>query len=86
MTLNSVYSSKHARSRATRVSMSSQENIVAHPLDTFETDGIHGITVTREVSVTYETYDAPFVHASLVGLAQGEIANPWLARRRYSAR
>ena len=41
-----------------------------------------GITVTREVHVTsIQTNDLPFVHAALVGLVQGEIANPKLAQR-----
>lgn len=40
-----------------------------------------GITVTREVQVSSERADAPFVHAALVGLVQGEMANPRLARR-----
>lgn len=38
------------------------------------------IQVTREVSVTYQPNDVPFVHAALVGLIQGEIANPRLVR------
>ena len=63
------------------MSMSSQENIVPHLPNQYEMDHSQGITVTREVSVTYQTYDAPFVHASLVGLVQGEIANPQLVRR-----
>lgn len=40
-----------------------------------------GIRVIREVEVTYQPADAPFVHAALVGLIQGEIANPKLAQR-----
>ncbi|GIZ39126.1 hypothetical protein CKM354_000251700 [Cercospora kikuchii] len=41
----------------------------------------HGaITVTTEVEVTYEKMEAPFVHAALVGLIQGEIMNPRLRR------
>ena len=44
-------------------------------------EGGDGITVTREVQVRYEKADAPFVHAALVGLVQGEMANPRLARR-----
>lgn len=40
-----------------------------------------GITRTTEVSVTYESSDKPFVHAALVGLVQGEIQNPGIARR-----
>ncbi|GAB7359185.1 hypothetical protein MBLNU230_g5252t1 [Neophaeotheca triangularis] len=40
-----------------------------------------GITRTMEVSVTYESSNAPFVHAALVGLVQGEIQNPGIARR-----
>lgn len=41
-----------------------------------------GITVTREVSVTYQPSNAPFVHAALVGLVQGEIGNPHLAHEQ----
>jgi hypothetical protein len=81
VTLNSAYSSKRARSRGAPISVSSQENIVPHLPDQYEMDHPHGITVTREVSVTYQTHDAPFVHASLVGLVQGEIANPQLVQR-----
>lgn len=40
-----------------------------------------GITVTKEVEVTYQPSDVQFVHAALVGLVQGEIANPKLAAR-----
>lgn len=38
------------------------------------------ISVTREVRISYEAQDAPFIHAALVGLIQGEIQNPALAR------
>jgi hypothetical protein len=81
ITLNSAYSIKGARSRAAPMSISSQENIVPHLPDQYEMDHKQGITVTREVSVTYQTHDTPFVHASLVGLVQGEIANPQLVQR-----
>ena len=41
----------------------------------------HGaITVTTEVEVTYEKMEAPFLHAALVGLIQGEMMNPRLRR------
>ena len=40
-----------------------------------------GIMVTSEVSITYESSDSPYVHAALVGLVQGEIANPGLVQR-----
>ncbi|KAF2172908.1 hypothetical protein M409DRAFT_16863 [Zasmidium cellare ATCC 36951] len=59
-------------------STSSLDNIV-HYDDTAGVDSA-GIVVTREVQVSYETKDAPNVHAALVGLLQGEIANPRLAR------
>lgn len=39
------------------------------------------ITVTREVTVEYEPSDAPFVHAALVGLVQGQIAKPRMVPR-----
>ncbi|KAK4507021.1 hypothetical protein PRZ48_000755 [Zasmidium cellare] len=59
-------------------STSSLDNIV-HYDDTAGVDSA-GIVVTREVQVSYETKDAPNVHAALVGLLQGEIANPRLVR------
>ncbi|CAJ2508491.1 Uu.00g135170.m01.CDS01 [Anthostomella pinea] len=43
--------------------------------------GNNGITVTTEVSVTFQPTDMPYVHAALVGLVQGEIANPRQAQR-----
>lgn len=81
VTLNSAHSIKRARSRAVPTSMSSQENIVPYLPDQYEMDHPQGITVTKEVSVTYQPHDTPFIHASLVGLVQGEIANPQLVQR-----
>ncbi len=51
------------------------------PRQLYELTAVPAIQVTREVSVSYESSDAPFVHAALVGLIQGEIANPHLVRR-----
>ncbi|KAK3673982.1 hypothetical protein LTR78_006184 [Recurvomyces mirabilis] len=58
----------------------SQENIVPQhhiPLHDLEPSGI---VVTSEVSITYESSNSPYVHAALVGLVQGEIANPGLVQ------
>ena len=78
---HSAFSTK-GTSRIVPASISSQENIMPRmPHDLYEMDEPSGITVTREVSVTYQAYDVPFVHASLVGLLQREIANPPLAQR-----
>ena len=52
-----------------------------HQMQRYEMDSPYGIHVTTEVSVTYEPSNAPFVHAALVGLIQGEIANPRLVQR-----
>ena len=62
------------------MSISSQENIVPH-LPEYEMEETHGITVVREVSVTYQPMNAPFVHAALVGLVEGEIADSQSVRR-----
>ena len=81
VTLNSFFSKKAgARSNGMYLSNSSQENIVPAPIQEPEPEP-DGITVTREVSVSYQPSNVPFVHASLVGLIQGEIANPRLVRR-----
>lgn len=78
-TFNSVFSKGRARANLSRVD--SEEHIIElqskeHPT---ETEG-PGIQVTREVTVTYQPSDQAYVHAALVGLIQGEIANPRLAR------
>jgi len=39
------------------------------------------ISRTVEVQVSYESANAPVVHAALVGLLQGEMMNPELVRR-----
>ena len=75
----STSSKKLARSTLSRVD--SQENIIEPQASQYPSVIEMGIQVTHEVSVTYETSDAPFVHAALVGLVQGEIANPRRARR-----
>lgn len=46
--------------------------------DVREVDGV--ITVTTEVEISYQSMEKPFVHASIVGLIQGEIANPRLRK------
>ena len=73
--LSSAFSTKGMSSRAAAMSISSQENIVPRVLE-YEMEDTHGITVVREVSVTYQPINAPFVHAALVGLVEGEIADP----------
>ncbi|KAK5679961.1 hypothetical protein LTS10_007909 [Elasticomyces elasticus] len=79
-TLGSFMSSKKGpRSNLARVD--SEEEIM--PQDSFQMQEVHGgaINVTREVTVTYENTNQPFVHAALVGLIEGEIANPKLVQR-----
>lgn len=68
-----------AGSRLKALSTSSEENMVPHSSQVFYMEQPR-ITVTREVTVTYQPSDVQFVHAALVGLVQGEIANPKLAR------
>ncbi|KAK3686623.1 hypothetical protein LTR37_019645 [Vermiconidia calcicola] len=73
----SAFSKKGMRT-TTHHSLSSQDNIMPyHP----HYEMADGITVTREVTVEYEPSDAPFVHAALVGLVQGQIAKPRVAQR-----
>ncbi|KAK4958022.1 hypothetical protein LTR10_004447 [Elasticomyces elasticus] len=79
-TFGSFMSSKKGpRSNLARVD--SEEEIM--PQDSFQMQEVHGgaINVTREVMVTYENTNQPFVHAALVGLIEGEIANPKLVQR-----
>ncbi|KAK4892412.1 hypothetical protein LTR27_009068 [Elasticomyces elasticus] len=79
-TFGSFMSSKKGpRSNLARVD--SEEEIM--PQDSFQMQEVHGgaINVTREVTVTYENTNQPFVHAALVGLIEGEIANPKLVQR-----
>ena len=78
--LSSAFSVKGLSSGAAAMSISSQENIVPH-LPEYEMEETHGITVVREVSVTYQPMNAPFVHAALVGLVEGEIADSQSVRR-----
>lgn len=82
-TIGSVFSKKGVRTNLARVD--SEENIIQSPQGHHNSMRLPeledpGITVMTEVSVTYQTSDMPFVHAALVGLVQGEIANPRLAR------
>ncbi|KAK5162881.1 uncharacterized protein LTR77_011138 [Saxophila tyrrhenica] len=82
VTTGSVFSKKkYRRGSKTHFSISSEENMVPqqqHELPALPGNGIH---VTRDIEVTYQPSDAPHVHAALVGLLQGEIANPKLVRR-----
>lgn len=79
--MGSVFSRKSARSTAKEFSTSSEENIFQHTHAMDTADGEPGIVVTTEVSVTYQPFEVDFVHAALVGLVQGEIANPHLVQR-----
>ncbi|CAK4033832.1 Hypothetical predicted protein [Lecanosticta acicola] len=59
-------------------SISSQAEIVS-----WDAESPTEITVITEVEVSYEPYESgnvPWVHAALIGLVQGEIANPKLVR------
>lgn len=80
-TYGSVFSKKSkSRARTMAMSTSSEENIVPHDSQIFAMEPT-GIMVTHEVSVSYQPSDVQFVHAALVGLVQGEIANPKLVPR-----
>jgi len=78
-TFGSFIAKKGARSTLARVD--SEEAIMPQNAVPMRDLGGGGINVTREVSVTYESSNQPFVHAALVGLIEGEIANPKLVRR-----
>jgi len=85
-TVGSVFSKKSgARMNLSRVD--SEENSILPDSNHPSTESIQmqqpsgAIQVTQEVSVSYETSDVPHVHAALVGLLQGEINNPRLARK-----
>jgi hypothetical protein len=78
-TFDSVMSSISKKPRANLSRIDSEEEIMPQPMVPLEEMG-KGIKVTREVEVTYQSSDYAFVHAALVGLVQGEIANPSLAR------
>ncbi|KAK0286905.1 hypothetical protein LTR35_004374 [Friedmanniomyces endolithicus] len=78
-TFGSFMAKKGARSTLARVD--SEEAIMPQNAVPMRDLGAGGINVTREISVTYESSNQPFVHAALVGLIEGEIANPKLARR-----
>ncbi|TKA72549.1 hypothetical protein B0A55_07756 [Friedmanniomyces simplex] len=78
-TLGSFMSRKGPRANLSRVD--SAERIMSQcpiPMENLEESGIQ---VTREVMITYENTDRPFVHAALVGLVDGGIANPNLIPR-----
>ncbi|KAK1057140.1 hypothetical protein LTR12_001149 [Friedmanniomyces endolithicus] len=78
-TFGSFMAKKGARSTLARVD--SEEAIIPQNAVPMQHLGGGGIHVTREISVTYESSNQPFVHAALVGLIEGEIANPKLVRR-----
>ncbi|KAK0941448.1 hypothetical protein LTR29_006982 [Friedmanniomyces endolithicus] len=78
-TFGSFMAKKGARSTLARVD--SEEAIMPQNAVPMRDLGGGGINVTREISVTYESSNQPFVHAALVGLIEGEIANPKLVRR-----
>ncbi|KAK5124860.1 hypothetical protein LTR85_001050 [Meristemomyces frigidus] len=78
-TFSSVFSKGRARANLSRVD--SEENIIEPQGNQYPMRmQAPGIQVTHEVSVTYQPSDQAYVHAALVGLVQGEIANPKLAR------
>lgn len=81
-TQGTIFTKSRSRTRTKAMSSSSQEDMVPHSSQIFcmeEPSG--GITVTKEVSVTFQPNDVQFVHAALVGLVQGEIAHPRRTRR-----
>jgi hypothetical protein len=82
MTLKSAFSRKGIKSSLSRISGSSEEQLtLGLGKDLYELPAMPSIQVTREVEVTYERTNAPYVHAALVGLIQGEIMNPKLVKR-----
>lgn len=78
-TLDSLSRDKLHHVQISRQSQSSEENIMSRD-DEAEPEGLAGIHVTREVIISYQPTNVPFVHATLVGLIHGEIANPWLVK------
>lgn len=71
--LGSVFSKKGSRSGVSEITNASQEDLTKSAGSFPGREG-EGITVTQEVEISYESHDAPFVHAALVGLVQGEIS------------
>lgn len=79
--MGSIFSKKP---KATLSRVDSEEKMIDPQADRYSytaKDFHSGITITQEVSVSYESNNFPFVHAALVGLIQGEIANPKLVKR-----
>lgn len=77
--MGSIFSKGGTRTGMSELSQpgESQENLTPtnkHASGSGSFGASAGITVTHEVSVTYGAQDAPFVHAALVGLVQGEIS------------
>ncbi|OQO07149.1 hypothetical protein B0A48_07717 [Cryoendolithus antarcticus] len=62
--MDSLWSRKSSRNHSKQMSSTSEEHL-ATPVEERDAGG-HGIQVTREVMLTYETNDAPFVHAALL--------------------
>ncbi|TKA82812.1 hypothetical protein B0A55_01054 [Friedmanniomyces simplex] len=78
-TFGSFMSKKGSRANLARVD--SEEAIMPQNAVSMQSFGGGAIQVTREVSVTYQNTDQCFVHAALVGLIDGEVANPKLVQR-----
>ncbi|KAK3069041.1 hypothetical protein LTR53_012936 [Teratosphaeriaceae sp. CCFEE 6253] len=77
---SSYLSKRGARANLTRVG--SEEEIMPQPPVPMQSMDNKGIQVTREVTVSYQSASQhAFVHAALVGLIQGELDHPQLARR-----
>ena len=69
-------------SRTTLSRVDSQEDFIPSPALQMQCMSGMGIVVTTEVEVTtIEVDNAPHVHAALVGLLEGGIANPQLVQR-----
>lgn len=81
--LSSALTTKN-HSRTNTAEVCSLDGIVSHDDHLasrfYECPGSPGVLVTTEVQISYESLDIPHVHAALVGLIQGERANPALTR------
>lgn len=80
--LRSALSSKD-RSRSNTVRLPSISSLEGMEAQRNQSPNGHGIViqVDTEVEITYQMLEAPYVHAALVGLIQGEILNPQLVQR-----
>lgn len=78
--MSSIFSKGGSRTGMSEITTQpgeSQENLTPtrkHASGSVNFGAATGITVTREVEVAYGAQDAPFVHAALVGLVQGEVS------------